>query len=657
MLRHYLFFLILIFFCFSCEKKENSGIAKHKQIVADNNASSADLQLVIENTNSDSLKIEAYNKLFFKTVYSDSLTAKKIYETLFDLGKKNPYAKARANNLEGIFLDVKGDYDAALSSYQKAIDLAEKKYPNIEGSAYNNIGLIDWNRGNYSEALTNYNKALALFEKTVNTNLQANALSNIGLIYMDIDNPETSDGYFEKSLAIRRQMNDEYGISVSLTNLAKSYRMQGRYKEAIPLYESAKNLKIKLNDEIGLSNTLYNQADCYYELGNFDKAISLLKRAEQLCIKNGSETNNLTQIYVSFGYVYLKTNQPEQLKLLLSKMKTQLDNNKDERNLKNYFDLLSKYYELENDYKNAFRYNKKSDSIYYKLEGVEVKNAINLYETQYQTAKKEKDLTDAQLKITEEKLLSKQKNIWLILFGSLILIGLGIFRNYSVKSKLKQKQLALENELLQEQANVKMKEQRLEISRDLHDSIGSQLTFINSILDGIKSSSSTLDDKINSKINTLSDFSENSIAELKSVLWVLNSNEIHLQDLKSKLLNLIQNAGEAKENLKFRFDFDAKDNFQLGSKQAVNLFRVTQEIINNAMKYAKANEIKISVKQSDEVLLLQISDDGIGFDLEKAKNKSFGLTNIQNRISELGGKVAIETSEGNGTRYNIEAPL
>lgn len=654
--------LIIVLSFFSCENKKKSDVITgteiiFEQILANSNASSDSLQLVIKNTTNDSLKIEAYNKLFYRKVYSDTVIAQEYYKTLFSIGKKNLYATVRAYNLQGIYLDVKGNYDSALYCYQKSIQLSAGKYPNVEGSAYNNIGLVYWNRGYYAEALSYFNKALQLFEKIENKNLQANALSNIGLIYMDINNPEKSNYYFKTALDKRRELNDEYGISVSLTNLAKSYEMRKKYKEAIPLYDSAILLKEKLNDEIGLSNTRYNQAHCYAQLDSLDKAIELLQRAEQSCIKNGSEANNLTNIFTALGDIYIRQNQPQQLSLLLPKIKSLVDKHKDERNLKEYYQLLSNYNELNNNYKSAFLYNKKADSIYNKLEGIEVKKAINLYETQYQTAKKEKDLANAKVKITEEQLVSKQKNIWLLLLAGIIIIGLVVFRNFQFRAKHRQKQLALENELLQEQNHAQMQAQRLEISRDLHDSLGAQLTFITSTLDSLKHASSRLDETINRKINTLSDFSENSILELKSTLWVLNAAQINLADLKTKILNFIKNASEAKEEVRFKFSFNMVENLSLNSKQAVNLFRAVQEIINNALKYSQATEIKIEVTQTENNLLIIIADNGIGFDYEKEKDKSFGIRNIESRIAASDGKLSVETTPGKGTAYNIETNL
>ena len=138
---------------------------------------------------------------------------------------------------------------------------------------------------------------------------------------------------------------------------------------------------------------------------------------------------------------------------------------------------------------------------------------------------------------------------------------------------------------------------------------------------------------------------------------MLNSNEIHLQDLKAKILNFIKNASEAKDDLKFNFNFDVSTNFNLNSKQAVNLFRAVQEIINNAIKYADASEIKIDVQQLENSLTIKISDNGKGFEFEKEKNKSFGLRNIESRIKAINGTVNLETAKGKGTAYTIQIAI
>jgi len=288
------------------------------------------------------------------------------------------------------------------------------------------------------------------------------------------------------------------------------------------------------------------------------------------------------------------------------------------------------------------------------LENLSMGYRYKEYNILFETHKKEKELANANLQIAENKLISRQKNLWLIALGCALFIGIIVLRNQKVKASFIENKLQLENQLLQEQAQSQIQQQRLAISRDLHDSIGAQLTFINSILDGLKNLSAQLNATINKKINTLAEFSENSITELRNTLWVLNSKEIFLDDLKVKILNYINHAAEAKETMQFHFNFEAPENYLLSSRQAINLFRAVQEIITNAIKYSTAKEILIDITQKEKLLAIKIADNGTGFDFEKLKNKSYGLSNIQNRVAEINGSLKVETSEGKGTTYFIE---
>jgi signal transduction histidine kinase len=242
------------------------------------------------------------------------------------------------------------------------------------------------------------------------------------------------------------------------------------------------------------------------------------------------------------------------------------------------------------------------------------------------------------------------------------LIGMPVFMLFvyllvAVRSMMMYKEFEHQYVLAKVENEKQIQAQRLEISKDLHDSLGAQLTFINSILDGIKKSATKLDDVVLARINTLSDFSENSITELKNTLWVLNANEITLHDLKAKILNFIKSAAEAKEDVKFSFNLDASENPNLDSKRAVNLFRVVQEIVNNAVKYADASEIGIDLQYIDDMITVRIADNGRGFDYETEKEKSFGLKNIESRMKAMNGRVHLDTEKGKGTVYTLQTEI
>lgn len=501
----------------------------------------------------------------------------------------------------------------------------------------------------FEDALPYLLKSVDQFEMARNFKMQTKALLQISLAYHDFGNYDKGIEYAylaKKVLDEHPQQTNKNYYWYVYNDAGISYDDSKRPQQAIEEHFKALPFAADASD----SSYSYNN------LGNTYKKLNQLDKAEKYFMLSLQNSNDFSDDY-HFATLHSNIMDIERLKknyvLATKHLDSAFHYAIKSRSPEKLLDIHYYSYQLKNetgDYHAAVNELNNYVSLKDSLFTSEKNDAVLRYQTKYETEKKEKI-------IIEEKLVSKQKNIWLVVLGGSIIIGLVVFRNFRTKTRHKQQQLTLENQLLQEQAQSQIQQQRLEISRDLHDSLGAQLTFMNSVLDSIKSSASKLDEKTNSKINTLSDFSENSVSELKSVLWVLNSNEILIQDLKSKLLNFIKNAGEAKEDLRFSFNFDVKDNFRLNSKQAINLFRVSQEIINNAMKYAQASELNIGVQQSENVLRLQISDNGIGFDLAKEKNKSFGLTNIQKRINEINGSVTIETIPQKGTSFNIEIQL
>lgn len=503
-----------------------------------------------------------------------------------------------------------GENVKALQHYQKAMETAELSdnkamFPHIE----KNIGILYVQWKQLDKALEYYDRAEKSAKEIGNEELWADCQNNKGIIYEQQGDHEKALKAYSEALAHYQSKNIPEKIAMAYSNMAIIYKLQKDYQKSVAYNLKAIDIFEKQQDKWSMAATYNNIGNLFGEMGNYTQAVAYCNKS--LIIAKDIEAEEIV------GMTY---------------------------------ESLANAAAIVSDYKSAFQYQKDFSASMNKFINKENTQQLSELNIKYETQKKEKQ-------IVETKLASRQKNILLILLGSAILISLGIFRNFSIKSNAKQKRLTLENELLEEQTYSKIQEQRLEISRDLHDSLGAQLTFINSIIDGLKNSSAKLDEVMKSKINTLSDFSENSIAELKNTLWVLNSKEINLDDLKKKILNFIKSASEAKEDVKFNFTFDVSENLSLNSKQAINLFRAVQEIINNALKYADASEIKMDVQQNGSTLAIQIADNGKGFDYIKEKNRSFGLTNIQNRILEVGGNLNIETSVGNGTKYEVNIKL
>lgn len=109
----------------------------------------------------------------------------------------------------------------------------------------------------------------------------------------------------------------------------------------------------------------------------------------------------------------------------------------------------------------------------------------------------------------------------------------------------------------------------------------------------------------------------------------------------------------AQEQTVFSFNVDLKSNFQLNSIQGVSIYRIVQEAINNTMKYAAATNVSLNISEADDVLMISIKDDGIGFNMAEI-DLGNGLENMRNRALSVNADFNILSSINEGTEFIME---
>jgi len=575
---------------------------------------------------------------------------------MLSISEKINYTKGKADalNFLGIVKDIDSDYAKALIYYSEALVFAKQvNAVQTIASIANNIGLIAWKTGDFKKAISSFFEGLKQAEALNNIKMQANISSNIGLVFQDLKRHNEGLQWQQKALVLRLKKKDNYGLASTYGNLASAYSFLHKSDSSIYYQKKAIRLQQELQDEYGLGISYLNLGAEYKNLNNNEEALKYFMLSKFIREKMGDDLG-LSFTYMSMAMVYKNQHKYTDAITYGEKALAIACKIKSDPRISETSNGLSQIYRSAGKTEKALDMMQQYIQYHEKVFNQEMNKKVSELHILYQTEEKQNQLNKSKLLLIRKENQARIQNLWLfgvavtavfILFASIY-----VYRQQRRQHQLKTKIFKIDNEN-------KLNEQRLEISRDLHDSMGAQLTFISSILDGLKSSPTKFDQVANDKIQRLSEFSENSITELKNTLWVLNTKEINLDDLKAKILNFIKNASEAKEDLKFSFNFKISENFNLNSKQAVNLFRTVQEIVNNAIKYAQASEIKIEVQQNDKNLKIKIADNGNGFDYEKEKNKSFGLTNIQNRIADINGTINIETAAGKGTDYSIQIDL
>jgi signal transduction histidine kinase len=140
------------------------------------------------------------------------------------------------------------------------------------------------------------------------------------------------------------------------------------------------------------------------------------------------------------------------------------------------------------------------------------------------------------------------------------------------------------------------------------------------------------------------------------------SHNLYPKDLEKGIVSALENLCEQNSfvNQAIKFRLQISENIKkatLNKNVQLVIFRIVQEITNNALKYSQASEVNIQLDVINNRIDLRITDNGIGFTIDSPeKSGGIGLNNILNRIKQISGKVDISTGENKGTSYYIEIP-
>jgi signal transduction histidine kinase len=196
------------------------------------------------------------------------------------------------------------------------------------------------------------------------------------------------------------------------------------------------------------------------------------------------------------------------------------------------------------------------------------------------------------------------------------------------------------------------------IAKDVHDGIGQMLTGLKYNLESINMEDV---DKTTAKIEHLKELTTNIIKGVRTATFNLTPPELADHGIVPAISKLTHELGRltAKEIIFFnKTDF----NLRLDSLVEINIYRIVQEAINNAIKYADSSHILVSLSHSKNILSIVIDDDGKGFEplkVKKVKNGDggMGMTFMKERIRYIDGRLFLNSQLGQGTRVTMNVPI
>lgn len=195
--------------------------------------------------------------------------------------------------------------------------------------------------------------------------------------------------------------------------------------------------------------------------------------------------------------------------------------------------------------------------------------------------------------------------------------------------------------------------ERQRIAVDLHDSLGGLLSAVKLQFDNIRS-------KLNGHFHAdqyqhATRLLDTAVEEVRNISRNLQPGALRELGLVSALKDLINRfEGEAYPDIFFQYyNIDEK----LDDMTALSIYRIIQELINNSIKHAGADEILIQLTTEGDDIVIEYEDDGKGFDPEKlVTRKGMGVENIQSRINYLKGSLSFNSRENEGVSYLIRIP-
>ncbi|CAN5616464.1 hypothetical protein BH10BAC2_BH10BAC2_06450 [soil metagenome] len=312
-----------------------------------------------------------------------------------------------------------------------------------------------------------------------------------------------------------------------------------------------------------------------------------------------------------------------------------------------FYLALSRYLKEEKNYP---EYQKVLEEIVVLKDSVYERNkaeAIAELQTKYDVEQKEKTIIAQQLKLTQRNYL---------LYGSLVFILMTViitfllWRNQRNKQQL-QMDKAIEDEKRQSAQSILDAEEkeRKRIAADLHDNIGAYATAISADVESITNKGFQANGE---QLQNLQQHSREIIYSLRDTIWVLNKDNITITGISDRIKNYINKLRPSYEHINISMEENILQDVRVGSQKALNIFRIVQEAVHNALKHSEAKKIIIKI-ESAAIIQLSIIDDGKGI-FEQDGHEGNGLRNMKARAADAGIQFNVQSVTGKGTSIFLQ---
>ncbi len=499
-------------------------------------------------------------------------------------------------------------YTQALTQLYKVVQEAElQKDTLVLIQAKTGIGWVQMEMEQYPEALNWFYKAL---NTSANKKFYKNygaLYSNIASTYNSLHKPDSAQYYINIGIRDARENSNLYFLATSLSMQAKIFTDNHQHALAEAPLNEVVQIRKQLNDPFYTVFDMSNLASYYARNNQAQKGVQLCKEGIMLATKSGL-SSQLLMIYHALA-----------------------ENYKAAGNMVDYGQTLEDIIKLKDSFNT-----------------INSSRLLADMQANSDAQKKQKEILEQRLNLT-------QKNYWLFgsaLFGLMLTAIMSLaFKNFRRKQYIKM-QLALEEEKRTAAQSVIDAEEheRKRIAADLHDNIGAYASAIRADVEKI--SDSGFEKNILS-LQNLQQHSQEIINSLRDTIWVLNKQNITITGIGDRIKNHINKLKPSYNHILFHIHEEIENDKRISSQHALNIFRIVQEALHNALKHSNAANISFLLSSKNKIII-KIEDDGDGINDIQNPDEGNGLLNMKARADEAGFQMEVISFPGKGTSILLQ---
>ena len=635
------------------EQGKNSTIPKEERVSLLEKAHTA-----ASSSKNDTLKLKYFSalslaylnlkdSLLFRTMNSESIVYAKI------VNDHKTHAEAHWDL--GTFFRNNVLQDSAYYHFREAHLLYEVLGDNLfSGRMLYNMADSQVNVKDYTGAEVNVFKAIELLKPIEANKYLYNCYNLLGSISKELKEYDRAIGYFNTAAEYLNKLSDQeinYQEFSSLqNNLGNVFKEQKMYLRAIPYYQNAlkadsliidspKDYAIYLDN---LASSRLKTGDTLGAKGQLLEALAIRKEENELA--------GIAKSYFSLAEYYMF--QSDTLKALANARLAEQFAIESSNN-KRLFETLGILVQLDKENR--------------------VKHSLDYIQLQDKLIQEERQARDKFARISfetaavseENQILTRKKQIWTGIALTVFTLGLAVYIIISQRVKnqalrFQQQQQASNQEIFDLMLSQKQKieeTKKLEqkrISEELHDGVLGKMLGARMVLTGLNKRNN--EEAIQERAIAISALKDVE-GEVRAISHELSHAAYqNINNFITSIKELLQSVGKS-NGIAHAFEYDESFDWDsMNGDMKINLYRVIQETLQNAVKHAECKKILVNFVRSNDLLNVTIADDGKGFKAKTGK-KGIGMRNIESRVSKLNGTWDINSVVDKGTTITFSIPL